>query len=153
MAYKQYYFKERTIDLKEIGEYLKSSREEKGISIEEASEDLKLDKIVLEQIELGNKDVFKDIYELRSCINAYSKYLCLDCEKIMDEFNEFLFEYTSKIPVGEIETATNKTETESKKIISPYTMEETFKKEKNLKRYIIFGIVLVLVVILLIILL
>ena len=68
--------------MKEIGELLRNSREEKGISIEEASEDLKLSKEVLEQIELGNKDVFKDIYELRSC-NSYINIL-FDCEKILE---------------------------------------------------------------------
>jgi len=139
--------------LKEIGELLRNSREEKGISIEEASEDLKLSKEVLEQIELGNKDVFKDIYELRSCVNSYGKYLCLDCEKILDDFNEFVFEYTSKIPIEEIEKASQEVETEIKKISSPYTMEENINKKSNKKLIIIGGIIFVVIIILLIILL
>ncbi len=138
--------------MKEIGEFLKDSREEKGISIEEASEDLKLSKEVLEQIELGNKDIFKDIYELRSCVVAYSKYLCLDCEKITDDFNEFVFEYTSKIPIEEIENATNIKE-EPKKISSPYTMEESLKKDKKKQYLIIGGVIIIAIIILLIILL
>lgn len=139
--------------MKEIGELLRNSREEKGISIEEASEDLKLSKEVLEQIELGNKDVFKDIYELRSCVNSYGKYLCLDCEKILDDFNEFVFEYTSKIPIEEIEKASQEVETEIKKISSPYTMEENINKKSNKKLIIIGGIIFVVIIILVIILL
>jgi len=133
--------------LKEIGEYLRTSREEKGISIEEASEDLKLDVLVLEQIEVGNKDVFKDIYELRSCVNAYSKYLCLDCDKITEEFNEFMFDYTSKIPLGEIERAEKEIEKPQKKLSSPYTMEESLKRTAKKKIIIIIGIIVLILII------
>lgn len=132
--------------MKEIGEYLKTSREEKGISIEEASEDLKLDVLVLEQIELGNKDIFKDIYELRSCVQAYSKYLCLDTEKISEEFNDFMFEYTSKIPIVEINNE-EKEEIPSKKVVSPYTMEESLRRRSNIKKSIIISSILVVVII------
>lgn len=138
--------------MKEIGEYLKTSREEKGISIEEASEDLKLDVLVLEQIELGNKDIFKDIYELRSCVQAYSKYLCLDTEKISEEFNDFMFEYTSKIPIVNIDNEV-KEEIPSKKVVSPYTMEESLKRKSHVKTIaIIVGITLIIAIVLLIIL-
>ena len=138
--------------MKDIGEYLRTSREEKGISIEEASEDLKLDVLVLEQIEAGNKDVFKDIYELRSCVNAYSKYLCLDCDKISDEFNEFMFEYTSKIPVIEIEKADKETGKPQKKLSSPYTMEESLKRMSRKRMIIIVGILLTIIIITIILL-
>lgn len=133
--------------MKEIGEFLKSSREEKGISIEEASEDLKLSKEVVEQIELGNKDVFKDIYELRSCVNAYGKYLCLDCGQILDDFNEFVFEYTSKIPIEEIAKASMEMQPETKKISSPYTQEDIINK-KSYNKFIIIGAVLAVIIIL-----
>ncbi len=132
--------------MKEIGEFLKDSREEKGISIEEASEDLKLDVSVLEQIELGNKDIFKDIYELRSCVISYSKYLCLDCDKITDEFNEFMFEYTSKIPIEDIEKAQREQPIIDKKITSPYTSEEGLKNDNKTKIIIIVGITAIILI-------
>jgi len=132
--------------LKEIGDYLKNSREEKGISIEEASEDLKLDVVVLEQIEAGNKAVFNDIYELKSCVKSYSKYLCLDTDKIIDEFNEFMFEYTSKIPLGEIENAEKDITPKDKKVCSPYTMEESLKRNLNRKKIIVISIISIILI-------
>ena len=133
--------------MKEIGEYLRNSREEKGISLEEASEDLKLDVLVLEQIEAGNKDIFKDIYELRACVNSYSKYLCLDCDKISEEFNEFMFDYTSKIPIVEIEKAEQEIQKPQKKLSSPYTMEESLKRTSKRKMMIIIGIVVAILIV------
>ncbi len=131
--------------MKEIGEYLKASREEKGISIEEVSEDLKLDNFAIEQIEEGNKDIFKDIYELRTFVQQYSKYLCLDVEKITEEFNDFMFEYTSKIPIVE-EIDQSKTESNKKKIASPYTIEECLQKKKT-NKIIIIGIIAIALII------
>lgn len=51
--------------MKVIGEKLKTSREEKGLSLEEVSEDLKIKVEDLKNIELGNKDSFQDIYFLK----------------------------------------------------------------------------------------
>ena len=131
--------------MKEIGEYLKASREEKGISIEEVSEDLKLDYFAIAQVEDGNKNVFKDIYELRTFVQQYSKYLCLDVDKITEEFNEFLFEYTSKIPI--IEDAEPKEKVNKKKVTSPYTLEDNMKKKSNKKTIIIISVVAAIVLI------
>ena len=69
---------------------------------------------------------FKDIFELKDYLTNYSKYLGLDENKIINEFNEYLFEYTSKIPVKEIEKAVREQVKEEKdviKIVSPYTKE------------------------------
>ena len=54
--------------MKVIGEKLKTSREEKGLSLEEVSEDLKIKVEDLKNIELGNKDSFQDIYFLKKAI-------------------------------------------------------------------------------------
>jgi cytoskeleton protein RodZ len=67
--------------LKDIGEKLKKSREEAGLSLEEAAEDLKLDLKKLQNVEDGNKEAFKDIYDLKYYIMDYAKYLGLDYEK------------------------------------------------------------------------
>ena len=51
-----------------IGEKLKASREEKGLSLEEVSEDLNIKVEDLNNIELGNKSAFEDIYFLKKSI-------------------------------------------------------------------------------------
>lgn len=138
--------------MNEIGELLKTTREEAGISLEEASSDLEIKPLVLENIEAGNIGCFKDIFVLKDYICNYAKYLGLDCDKIIDKFNEYLFEYTSKIPMEDIEKAMEeqkKEETSEMKIVSPYTT--TVKEEKN--KWIIFVyIALALLVILVVIL-
>ena len=50
------------IFLDDIGNLLRESRESQGVSIEEASEDLDIKKIVLENIEDGNIGSFKEWY-------------------------------------------------------------------------------------------
>ena len=100
--------------MKEIGEELKSAREEHGVSVEEAAEDLNLRVSQIENIEAGNLKVFKDVFYLKCFIRDYAKYLGLDEEKIMDEFNEFFFEETSKIPIAEIEKASKEKQREQK---------------------------------------
>lgn len=96
--------------MKEIGEKLKQTREEMGISLDEAAEDLKLRVTQIENIEAGNKESFKDIFYLKYFIRDYSKYLGLDSEQMLDEFNEYLFDYTSKIAVADIKKANKKAE-------------------------------------------
>ena len=88
--------------MKEIGEKLKDARENIGISIEEAAEDLKIRPSQIEDIEQGNMDAFQDVFFLKYFIRDYSKYLGLDYENVVDEFNEYLFDYTSKISLSDI---------------------------------------------------
>ncbi len=116
--------------MKELGEYLKITRLDNGVSMEEAAEDLNLSTLQLENIEKGNVRAFKDMYGLKQYIRQYAKYLGLDSEKVMDEFNEFLFEHTSKISLDDILEAKQKSEEkEVKKVKSPYTKE--YKKKIN----------------------
>ena len=49
--------------MKDIGLKLKEKREENGVSIEEAAEDLKMRPSQIESLENGNKDDFKEAYE------------------------------------------------------------------------------------------
>ncbi len=117
--------------MKEIGEKLKETRESIGISIEEAAEDLKTRPSQIENMESGNMDAFKDIFYLKYFIRDYAKYLGLDYEDMVDEFNEYLFDYTSKISIDDIKNAHKKTLKEDKekepKIMSPYTIERKGK--------------------------
>ena len=108
--------------MKEIGEKLKSARESIGVSIEEVAEDLKLRPSQIENIESGNSEAFKDMFYLKYFIRDYAKYLGLNKEDLVDEFNEYLFDYTSRLSLDDIKQA-KKTKSENKKIKSPYTIE------------------------------
>ena len=83
--------------MKNIGLKLKEKRIQNGLSIDEVAEDLKLRPSQIESIEEGRKDDFKDIFYLKYFIRDYAKYLGLDSDKMLDEFNEYLFDETSKI--------------------------------------------------------
>lgn len=105
----------------EIGERLREARESHGVSIEEAAEDLKIKPLGLKSLEDGDIKKFKDILYVKYFIRDYAKYLGMDGEKLVDEFNEYLFDYTSRIPLDKIKEASEKTKEEEKKIVSPYT--------------------------------
>lgn len=117
--------------MKEIGEALKEARENIGLSIEEVASDLKLRPSQVENIEAGNIDAFKDVFYLKYFIRDYSKYLGLSYEDMIDEFNEYLFDYTSKISLEDIKKAKKKAERsqakKDKRIASPYTIERRRK--------------------------
>lgn len=117
--------------MKEIGEKLQETRESIGVSVEEASEDLKIPKSQIEDVEAGNIKAFKDIFTLKQFIYDYSKYLGLNCEEMVDEFNEYLFDYTSKLSLEEIKKADEndkKLKEKVDKISSPYTVDHNQKK-------------------------
>ena len=128
--------------MNQISELLLNKREEIGISLKEAADDINHDVKDLEAIETGNFKKFKDIFILKVIIGDYAKYLGLDADKIIDEFNDYVFESTSKIPIEEIQKASeNKKDTD--KIMSPYTAPE--KKNNDLIK-ILIAIVIVLII-------
>ena len=133
--------------IKNISEVLKGTREMSGVSLEEVSKDLEIPLLSLTQIEEGNIGAFKDIFELKRYIIDYSKYLGIDSDEIVDEFNEYLFEKTSKIPMMEIKKAAEETikiELEEDRVASPYTKSIPIKNNKQF--FITISIVLILVV-------
>ena len=134
--------------MNEIGEELQYARESSGVSLNEASKDLGIKVEILENIEDGRTGAFKDIFELKEYISSYAKYLGLDEQELIDEFNEYMFEKTSKIPMEEIEKAVKekeKEESESNRIASPYTKAAPIKSNKQ------FIFILVLIVVLIVI--
>ena len=135
--------------MKEIGEALKEARESIGISIEEAANDLKLKPSQIKDIEAGNKDAFQDVFYLKYFIRAYSKYLGLNYEDMIDEFNEFLFDYTSKLSLDDIKNAKkqieNKEKKEEKKVFSPYTYEA--ENKRKISPIIIYVLMILIVVV------
>ena len=137
--------------MKELGEYLKRTRISNGVSLTEACEDLEFSTSHLENIESGNVRAFKDVFSLKSKIKSYAKYLGLHPEKVADEFNDFMFEHTSKISLSDILEAEKKANDEiKKKVHSPYT--KIRKKKVNTKGIAIFIGALLIVIILIIIL-
>lgn len=148
MAYKiLFILKSRGDNMKEIGDSLKEARENIGLSIEEVASDLKLRPSQIENIEAGNIDAFKDVFYLKYFIRDYSKYLGLSYEDMIDEFNEYLFDYTSKISLEDIKKAKKKADRnqakKEKRIASPYTIEKRRKINSKLIILIILSIMAV----------
>lgn len=138
--------------MKELGAYLKETRINNGVDIEEAAADNNLSTSQLENIESGNVRAFKDVYKLKEYIRNYSKYLGLDSTEVADEFNDFLFEHTSKISLEDILEAKKKIEEkEENKIKSPYTKEYKQKKDYRQFIYILGGVILIAIIVYLII--
>ena len=128
--------------MSEISEVLQSTREASGVSLEEVSNDLEIPLLILKQIEEGNIGAFKDIFLLKEYISDYAKYLGLNPEEVIDEFNEYLFEITSKIPMDEIARAAKEKEAEeakSERIASPYTKASPVPEDK--KKFVIIILV------------
>ncbi len=130
--------------MKDIGLKLKEKREENGVSIEEAAEDLKMRPSQIESLESGKRENFKDVMTLKYFIRDYAKYLGLDGEKIIDEFNEYLFDFTSKIPVNDIEKA-KETNKSKKEVVSPYT--KVSNNGNNIKMFIISLIIVAVLIV------
>ena len=82
---------------------------------------------------------------LKEYIYNYAKYLGLDYENLIDEFNEYMFEYTSKIPTDVIERISKQKEKEEeeKGAVSPYTIPS---KKNNKKLMLTIAIVLLLII-------
>jgi cytoskeletal protein RodZ len=134
--------------MKEIGEKLKQARENMGISINEVSEDLNVPVKQIENIESGNMEAFKDVFYLKYFIRDYAKYLGLNKEDLVDEFNEYLFDYTSKLSLEEIKKAQKEEKKDKieKRIKSPYTIER--KKNLYISPVIIYFLIGLLIFIL-----
>lgn len=121
-----------------------------GLTLDEVSKDLEIPVLSLEQIEDGNIGAFKDIFVLKDYLESYAKYLGLDYKDVIDEFNEYMFEKTSKIPMEEIEKAVKekeKEESESNRIASPYTKAAPIKSNKQFIFMLILITVLVIIAI------
>lgn len=134
--------------MKEIGEKLKEAREAMGISVSEAAEDLKLEVSQIENLEQGDMENFKDVYYLKYLIRDYSKYLGLNKDDLVNEFNEYLFDYTSKISLEDIKQAKDMIKKDEDKVRSPYTIEH--KKRPPVFTFVIYSIVIIILVFILV---
>ena len=140
--------------MKEIGQSFKEARETIGISKTEVIKDLNITESQLENLEDGNINAFKDVFFLKETIKKYAKYLNLDEDDILDQFNDFMFGYTSRIPIDDILEQTREinileSKNEVNKVVSPYTLKR--KKNSNLKYIIIYSISVIILIVLVII--
>lgn len=135
--------------MESIGSLLKETRESSGVSIDEASIDLNIKSEFIHNIEDGKIGCFKDIFVLKEYLTNYAKYLGLDSKKVIDDFNEYMFEYTSKIPVKEIERLAKKEKKEeSNKVSSPYTRKpHKYSRNYYITAYLIILLLVVLAII------
>ena len=131
--------------MKELGNYLRETREANGVSVDEAADDLKIDVFLLEGLEEGNIRAFKDVLGIKDIVKAYSKYLGLKPEEVIEDFNDFLFEHTSKISLEDIMEAEKKHN--EKRIASPYTVARSKKKDYSKLKALLIWAVLVLLLI------
>lgn len=130
--------------MKNIGLKLKDKREENGLSIEEVAEDLKMRPSQISSIEEGKTEDFKDVFYLKYFIRDYAKYLGLDKEEMVDDFNEYLFDYTSKLSLEDIKKEVSLKD-DGPRIQSPYTLESKDEKKRLMLTYIIMGLLLVVI--------
>ena len=134
--------------MNEIGDTLRLEREKIGVSLEEVSKDLNIKELILKNIEDGKIGCFKDVFVLKEYIKNYAKYLGIPQDSIINEFNEYLFEYTSRIPVDDIEKAIvekEKKENIENNISSPYTRKSKIFNKKVIVFTVICSIILLLV--------
>ena len=136
----------------EIGASFKEARLESSVSLEEASEDTEIPVAALEQIEDGAIGSFKDIFKLKEYLSIYAKYLGLNGTEIIDKFNEYMFEYTSKIPVEDLEKAVVQKNNEEVPLppqgvqaVSPYLQPHQDKKNSRIVLAIVLIVILVAV--------
>ncbi len=109
--------------MKDVGIKLKQAREAMEISIDEAAQDLNLMVEEIDNLEKGDIKFFDNVPKIKELIEIYGKYLGLHYELLVDDFNEYLFDYTSKISLQAIKKAEKKEEDNSKPK-SPYTIEQ-----------------------------
>lgn len=137
--------------MKDIGESFKEAREEIGISKDEIIRDLNITMGQLDNLEDGNANAFKDVFFLKDLVKKYAKYLNLDEDEIVSKFNDFIFGYTSRIPVEDILEQTREIrilekKSNNPKIVSPYTKVISESKTKYIVLYISGIIVLIILV-------
>ncbi len=108
--------------MKDVGIKLRQARENMDISIEEAAEDLNLMAEEINGLENGDIKFFDNVPKIKELIEIYGKYLGLHCELLIDDFNEYLFDYTSKVSLQAIKKA-EKNDDDKLKPKSPYTIE------------------------------
>lgn len=116
--------------MKELGLFFKNLRESNGLKTEEVALDLNITVEELKNFENGNVTFFNDIFKIKEIIESSSKYFSVAEDKMIDKFNTFLYDYTSRIPLNEVEKASeeNNDKHQNRDTVSPYTSSIKPKK-------------------------
>src|SRR5258708_5239696 len=89
--------------MKELGQFLRDKREERGMSLEEVSVATKIGVRVLLAIEEGDLSKLPPKAFVRGFIQSYAKYLGLDVKEILGKFQEAVGTTNPKsIPIPEV---------------------------------------------------
>ena len=89
-----------------------------------------------------------DYKKVKDKVKLYAKYLGVDEDRIADEFNDFLFEKTSKISVNDVkrikeEKKKQEKEDEEERVSSPYTKIKVNKYEVA---PVVLGVIILLLI-------
>lgn len=76
--------------MKEIGELLQNAREEKGLSLEEISNDIKISPRHLKALEEGHFSLFAGEVYLKGALRKYAESLGLDASRMISTYYELL---------------------------------------------------------------
>ena len=80
-----------------IGEQLRSAREDKNLSLEDAANDVKISKRYLEALEEGNYSIFPAQVYVKGFLYNYSRYLELDPKSILEQYNKLTIPDNEKV--------------------------------------------------------
>lgn len=134
--------------MKELGEYLKEQRESSGVGLDEASSDLDINAFYLESLEGGNTRAFSDMMEAKDILLKYCKYLGVEEEAALKEFDDFLFERTSKIDLDMILKAEEDLSKKEAKVYSPYTRPVKLIRYNNINTAVVIRVLVILLLLL-----
>lgn len=84
--------------MKEIGQKLKTAREEMGLSLNEVSQKTKIRSLYLQAIEEGNLDRIPGIVYAKGFIKAYAIAVGLDANEILAEYQSYLEQFPPEEP-------------------------------------------------------
>jgi len=82
--------------LETLGEYLKSKREARNVTLEEIAEATKIRKAILEAIENNRQDLIPPRVFTQGFLRSYASYLELDESDVVKRYQENLEELESK---------------------------------------------------------
>ena len=128
----------------EIGLVYKNTRDSNGLTIEEVANDNNISVEELKNFEAGDVGQFEDIFRIKELIEILSKYYSIKSEDYILKFNSFLYDFTSRIPLDEVEKHSTKvgTEESEEKMVSPYT--HPIKKKNKAFSYVVIALILLI---------
>jgi cytoskeleton protein RodZ len=86
--------------MKELGQFLKSKREEKKIPLEEVAVSTKISIKVLQALEEGNVDKLPAKPFIRGFVQSYARYLGLDVKDVLERFQDSMGSTNPKAPIS-----------------------------------------------------